>query len=259
MRYQIISNFANVFYKLANELRIRIPIPTEQECVDIASNVNSIGNLIKAQTWDNYDNNISKVSDLIKLNETENFQISLDHACEQLYVYLKGDTTSELLEILQECELLKILPESIRQDAISNWFNNTNENFIKQHFTPTDLLELTPQNIIKRHQIIPHLQILAANIANLAQEEFGIIENWEIIKQEFIKIIELYADIIEDLRLDSSKLLSLIPMITDHIDQIITMYEPSEEEEIERIKDLLDPEDQDNPEAIRDALEGRYF
>ncbi len=237
MKYQIISNSAKMFYKLANSLsykEIKQLKPDKKYFAEIISAITSM---------------LFGIEGIILLIERNIIPSLKDGIITK--ANLKDSiifTTNEFLGILFYLNLVDI-KYKLEVDSYKIWFLENNIDLKKA-------VVLLRKISNKLNSIVPNLGNLEKIVPRLFEEEEGIIEDWQVLKQETIFIIKVLDGLLYNMDIENNILLSLIPVIEQHIDKIINIYEPSDEEQA---RALLPIEDQDDPEAINAVLNGGYF
>ncbi len=272
MRYNVITKLANLFYKLANKLsyeEIKQLIPTHYDCSACYFHLKEIFMIVR-----NFESETKYILDeILQFNnilskmdpdtEIPDIAIKQLNKCKQelsqwiftTFINVKKHIIEALFTLNLVTEDIKLAANTLNTDNISK----KNQDFIDIYFTNEEIEPWINNFDKKLNALGPHTQNIKALFPKLRGEEDGIIEDWLSVKSEFEAVLNILIDLSSDLKLNSRDLGAIVSMVESNIDKIISIYEPSKEEEIERIKDLMDPEDRDDPEAINDALEGRYF
>ncbi len=251
MKYQVITKSANLFYKLANELRARVPLPNEKNCADIVSAISDIINHIN-----NIDHSLDVDNILYSIKKAEYYlddepDYILKDKCVLLFSAVFDDVLYILNIVLEIFVLMKLLTAS----QISNTMNKLNImhdmglsskelkiniEYFDKHFFATEIVSWSNNVLEKLKTIIPHLTELQSYIPGLSEKEQGVFDSWQHIKKQINIIFKIFGSLIIDIKQDNSELLgSISPFINNNIDKIIAMYEPSDEEIIKQTEDLV--------------------
>ncbi len=251
MNYNIVIHSAEVFYKLANELRyedIKELIPNKNNCLESQNSINICLNIINDIV--KYLPNIIEILDNYISDNGPTFNDELKNLFQIMFKFMLK-LLSATNYFLQALSSIKIL------DDIGIDINIINFNGLDDYFQKPNIVFWAKTWVTKLKTAIPHLQKLSEIIPLLHEGEEGIVEDWQDIKLESLIVIKLFDNLLYNLNIDNAEFLLNLDSIIEHkIDKITSIYEPSDEEQA---RALLPIEDQDDPEAIKRVLEGGYF
>ncbi len=254
MKYNIITKSAILFYCLATELEensIKDLIPSKSDCDNSKIYIKGMLKEIALASY------FVKNDILYNLdNGKYHFEKAVNMLCDK-YTTGLSYVIKHFFRLLQSIHLLKY------SDNIENFIknliqicNNKKFDYIKNIITPENISSLSERWINSLNKIETHVKNIEEVIPKLAEGEFDIIDDWKIVQHEVIIILNILDNLISNLDINGDILITLISVINERIDKIISIYSPSDEEQA---KALLPPEEQDDPKAIKRILDGDYF
>ncbi len=255
MRYQIISNSANIFYKLASDLKARVLIPNKTNCRTIANSITGIiSEINKTDTNQTYLSYINEIKFLLEtLNPAEYLTDEhLENKCISLFSYIFDAiwftihdilvifTTMKLLSGDQINNVLKIDQNEPKDSGLTEY--NVITNFFRKNFFVTEMIPWSEEVIHNAKKLIVPLTEIKNCVPNLSEEEEDIIGDWNYIKHRIDTIFSILEILVSLLKRDSSILSNIYSSINDNINKIIAMYEPLQEEVDKILEDLATSE-----------------